>query len=101
MRRVLDMKQTEFAKAMDLTAETVSRWENDTRGLGTASEKLARHNICALLYKEARGRPYDPAVIAHMAFTSLGEGESLPPIEMVRVYVSADGPQTESWGQAA
>src|SRR5215813_991162 len=28
---------------------------------------------------------YDPAVIAHMEFTTLPEGKTLPPIRMVRV----------------
>jgi DNA-binding transcriptional regulator YiaG len=102
MRRVLDMNQAEFAKAMELTAaETVSRWENDARGVGGACEKLVRHNVCALLYKEARGTPYDPAVIALMEFASLPEGSRIPPIEMVRVRMHHDSRQADSWGEAA
>jgi DNA-binding transcriptional regulator YiaG len=101
LRRVLDMKQTEFAKAMDLAPESVSRWENDARGIGGACEKLVRHNVCALLHKDAKGRPYDPAIIAHMEFSSLEEGESLPPIELVRVRVPDDSPDAEGWSEMA
>jgi DNA-binding transcriptional regulator YiaG len=101
LRRVLDMTQVDFAKAMDLTAETVSRWENDARGLGLACEKLVRHNVCALIYKETRGRPYDASVIANMQFRVLKEGKSLPPIEMVRVRVPDNDERENEWGQLA
>lgn len=102
LRRVLDMTQVKFAEAMELSAETVSRWENDARGVGGACEKLVRHNICALLYKDAKGRPYDPAVIANMRIVELAEGTVLPPIEMVRVRISttADA-DSDSWGEMA
>ena len=106
LRRVMDMTQKEFAEAMELTPETVSRWENDVRGVGGMCEKLVRHNICALLYKAARARPYDPAVIAHMRFEALPEGGTLPPIEMVRVRIenpnTSDGEDiTNGWAMAA
>jgi DNA-binding transcriptional regulator YiaG len=101
-RRVLDMTQVDFGKAMDLAAETVSRWENDKHeGKGEACERLLRHNVCALLYKDARGRPYDPAVITKMHFTALAEGENLPPLRMVRVRIQTDSPQTDGWGEMA
>lgn len=101
-RRVLDMTQTEFAKAMELGGESVSRWENDARGVGAMCEKLLRHNVCALLYKDAKGRPYDPAVITHMTFTVLPDGETLPPIEMVRVRAQNDArPDDGDWGEMA
>ncbi len=105
LRRVLDMTQPEFAKAMDLAAESVSRWETDARGVGIACEKLVRHNTCALLYKDTRGSQYDPAVIAHMQFVTLPEGETLPPIEMVRVRVQTDTASPDvaanGWAMAA
>jgi DNA-binding transcriptional regulator YiaG len=103
LRRVLDMTQVEFASAMDLAPETVSRWETDARGIGGGCEKLVRHNICALLYKDAKGRPYDPAVIANMRVVELPEGTVLPPIEMIRVRLetaSAD-PDAGGWGERA
>jgi DNA-binding XRE family transcriptional regulator len=100
LRRVLDMTQVEFAKAMELVPESVSRWETDARGIGSAGEKLVRHNICALLYKDAKARPYDPAVITNMRIVALAAGTVLPPIEMVRVRVSTD-PGGDSWGEMA
>jgi DNA-binding transcriptional regulator YiaG len=102
VRRALDMTQVEFASAMDLTPETVSRWETNARGVGGACEKLTRHNACALLSKIARGRPYDPEVIAKMEFVELPEGRNLPPIEMVRVRVTDhDAVDGDGWGEMA
>ena len=102
MRRVLDMTQADFARAMDLSSETVSRWENDVRGVGGACEKLVRHNVCALIYKETRGLPYDASVITNMQFKSRKEGERMLPIAMVRVRAaqSADA-RDDEWGQLA
>jgi DNA-binding XRE family transcriptional regulator len=101
LRRVLDMTQVDFAKAMDLRPETVSRWENDTPGVGGACEKLTRHNVCALLSKMARGRSYDPADIAKMELVEPTEGYELPPIEMVRVRVSSPTHDADGWGEMA
>jgi DNA-binding transcriptional regulator YiaG len=103
LRRVLDMTQVEFAKAMDLAPESVSRWETDARGIGGACEKLVRHNICALLYKEARGRPYDPAVITNMHIVELPANAVLPPIEMVRVRLETASMDADAggWGERA
>jgi DNA-binding transcriptional regulator YiaG len=47
------MTQKDFANAMELSHEHVSRWENDHKGLGGAGEKLVRHNVCALLHKRS------------------------------------------------
>jgi hypothetical protein len=41
-----------------------------------------RSTIPAPKHKDAKGRPYEPAVIAHMDSTPLPEGETLPPIEI-------------------
>lgn len=72
IRKALDMKQKDFAAAMDLSPEHVSRWENDHNGIGGASEKLVRHNICALLSDGAF--EYDPKAIASMIFVPFPEG---------------------------
>jgi putative zinc finger/helix-turn-helix YgiT family protein len=100
IRHAMDMTQKEFAAAMDLSAEHVSRWENDHTGIGIASEKLLRHNVCALLQK-AGACDYNPADIANMQFVSLRNGEVLPPIEMVRVRIKNRNEQEDTWDRAA
>jgi putative zinc finger/helix-turn-helix YgiT family protein len=101
MRRALDMTQAEFAKRMDLSPETVSRWETGARGTGSASEKLLRHNLCALLYKDVLALDYDPSVITNMQFEELEEGVQPEPMEMHRVLVKHDHHTTNAWDVAA
>lgn len=101
MRRALDMTQTQFGEAMDLTPESVSRWETGARGTGCASEKLMRHNLCALLYKDVLALDYDPKVIADMRFAELKEGKTMPPMEMHRVLVKHDHQTTNVWDAKA
>jgi transcriptional regulator with XRE-family HTH domain len=97
MRRALDMTQVEFGKVMDLTAEHVSRWETGARGIGSATEKLTRHNLCALLYKDVLALDYDPSVIANMEFVEPEEGAQGQPLEMHRVLVKHDHQTTNAW----
>jgi putative zinc finger/helix-turn-helix YgiT family protein len=99
MRRALDMTQQAFAEAMELAPETVSRWENDVPGIGGMSEKLVRHNICALLYKHTIGLHYDPQVIADMRFTT--PGSAVSPIIMERVRVKQNCEHEDAWDMAA
>jgi putative zinc finger/helix-turn-helix YgiT family protein len=100
IRRALDMTQKEFAKAMELSPEHVSRWENDHKGLGGAGEKLVRHNVCALLQKEDVCE-YDPKAIANMVFEPFPD-EGLPPVEMVRVRNQHRKEEEETmWSEAA
>ena len=49
MRKALEMTGREFAETMDITPETLSRWERDAQGVGGYGEKLLRHNVCTLL----------------------------------------------------
>ncbi len=100
IRRALDLTQKEFAEKMDLTAEHISRWENDHKGIGGGSEKLMRHNVCALLHREGVCE-YDPKAIVNMHVTE-APPEGLPPVEMVRVRIPHKLDDDESmWSEAA
>ena len=102
MRRVLDMTQKDFAEKMDLSAEHVSRWENDRNpnGVGGMSEKLVRHNVCALLHKDGVC-DYDPKAIVNLQLTPAPEN-GIAPLGFVRVRrpADADGDNT-AWSEAA
>lgn len=98
IRRALDMSQKEFAEKMDLSAEYVSRWENDHKGIGGASEKLVRHNVCALLSDGSS--EYDAKAIANLQFVPYPEG-GLAPIEMVRVRAHRQSEDDTMWSEAA
>jgi DNA-binding transcriptional regulator YiaG len=101
MRRALDMTQAEFAEKMDLAVETVSRWETGARGTGCTSEKLLRHNLCALLYKNVLALDYDPRVITNMRFLEQVDDAPKVFMEMRRVLVKHDHHTTNAWDMAA
>lgn len=97
LRRALDMSQRLFAEAMQMTVETVSRWENDARGVGGMSEMLVRHNVCALMHDVDPAIEYDPLMITRMRFRELAEGQALPPIAFSRIQVRHDHRREEAW----
>lgn len=103
IRRALDMTQKEFAEKMDLSPEHVSRWENDKNpgGAGEMSEKLVRHNVCALLQIEGI-YDYDPKIIANMQLRPAPE-TGIAPIKMMRRRVQHDEAEGEdsAWNEAA
>ena len=100
MRRALDMTQQEFAGAMEITVETVSRWETG-RPAGGMAEKLVRHNVCALLHGQVPAVEYDPATITHMRIIPRAEDQALRPIEFGRVVVKHDHKREQAWDSLA
>ena len=99
IRKALDMNGREFAQAMELTPETVSRWENGVPGVGGYVEKLLRHNVCALLHSKTPAIVYDPVSITHMRIINTPEGFVLPTLEFRRVLVKDKRDTEETWGQ--
>jgi putative zinc finger/helix-turn-helix YgiT family protein len=99
LRRALDMSQQEFAGAMEIRPETVSRWENEVPGTGGMTEKLVRHNVCALLHELVPAIDYQPAQIARMRLRPLEEGESLPVFQFERVIVKYDHRREAAWDE--
>ncbi len=79
------------------SAETISRWENNVRGISGTIEKLLRHNICALLYKSVPAAEYDPEVVTHMRFRPLDPDVTLPPIVVDRVLIKHDHRRAQGW----
>lgn len=97
MRLALDMTGRDFAKIMELTPETVSRWENGERGIGGYSEKLLRHNMCALLHAQVPAIEYDPVDITKMAIMNAPEDFRLPPLEFRRIVLKENRETEEAW----
>jgi transcriptional regulator with XRE-family HTH domain len=97
LRLALDMTGREFADAMELAPETVSRWENGGRGVGGYSEKLLRHNICALLHNQVSAIDYEPADITRMRVLNAPEDFELPPLEFRRVVMKENHETAEAW----
>jgi DNA-binding transcriptional regulator YiaG len=91
-RRALDMKQADFAAAMDITIETLSRWENAARGIAISSEKLMRHNVCALLHSKVPFH-FDPAVLVRMKLVEA----QVPVLKFELTKFKTDHQVTQGW----
>ncbi len=101
MRRAVGMKQKEFADAMSVAPETVSRWESGARGMGDHSEKSIRMGVCALLKERNPHVDCNVADILRMQIGVLAEGESLPIPNIESVILKKDGERERVWDMAA
>ena len=96
MRRALDMNQKEFAQAMGLSPEMMNRWENG-RGAGEMTEKLLRHNVCALLRVHVPAADCDPADITRMRIKRIPDDMVLPPVRVQRIMMKRDHQRENTW----
>lgn len=98
MRRALGMTQRDFAAAMEVTPETVSRWEREGgAGAGGYAEKLVRYGVCSLLKEHVPHIDVDTAVITKMQVYRLPEGETLPIPEIERVVMGRGKERETVW----
>lgn len=98
MRRALDMSQKDFANAMEVAPETVSRWEkHGGEGVGSFAEKSVRYGVCALLLKELPHIKLDLADITNMKIRRLVDGEPMPVPVVERIAVRANGSLERYW----
>lgn len=53
MRKAMEMPAKEVAKVLDVSEETISRWENEHQPIGGANEKIFRYLACKMLENRA------------------------------------------------
>lgn len=96
MRMALGMSGREFAAAMRMQPETISRWENG-QALGGYADSLLRHNVCALLHRKMPSLDYDPADIVAMDIQDTA-ADQVPPMPVFRrVIVKHDRQHANVW----
>ena len=97
-RAALDMNSKAFAEVMQLTPETVSRWEAENgKGVGHSSETSVRLCVLSLLREQAPFIACNPADIVRMRARPLAEGEALPVLTFERVKVREGGNSRVIW----
>ena len=97
-RAALDMNSKAFAEVMQLTPETVSRWEAENgKGVGHSSETSVRLCVLSLLREQAPFIACNPADIVRMRARPLAEGEALPVLTFERVKVREGGRSRVIW----
>lgn len=98
MRRALDMTQRDFATAMDVTPETISRWEREGgAGVGGYAEKLVRYGVCSLLKEHVPHVDVDMAAITRMQVYQLPDGEVMPIPVIERVKLGRGKERETVW----
>lgn len=97
MRRAVGMKQKEFAEAMSVAPETISRWESGAQGMGDHSEKSVRMGVVALLQEANPHIELNVADILRMSIRVLQPGETLPVPTIESVVVKKDGERERVW----
>jgi DNA-binding XRE family transcriptional regulator len=101
MRRAVRMNQKEFAEAMSVAPETISRWESGAQGIGDHSEKSVRMGVCALLHERNPHVTCNVADILRMEIRILQPGEPMPIPIVESVIVKKDGERERVWDMAA
>ena len=96
MRMALGMSGREFAAAMHMQPETISRWENG-QALGGYADSLLRHNACALLHRKMPSLDYDPADIVAMDIIDMPADQAPPMPIFRRVIVKHDHRLASVW----
>lgn len=76
LRKVLEISAKEFADLLEVSQETVSRWENGKAPIGPANEKLLRLMTAHGLQKNAPGVAWDPAELSRMKVSSVRDAKS-------------------------
>ena len=97
MRRVLDMTQKQFAAALEIeNAETISRWENSTKGMGGYTEKLIRALIVMTLAPQVPGVRVPPDAVLRLQIQQRAP-DQWPEIVLERIKMRQDGDLSMEW----
>ena len=89
LRSALDKTSSEIAAMIDVTVETVSRWENDRAPIPPSSEKLIRYFVGSLLEDEAPAVFFDQRKVAEMKIRAIVP-EEMPPMGFERVSLKVE-----------
>ena len=102
LRKVLDLKASSLAQALEVTPETISRWENDQRPINSSSEKLLRMIVAFNLLDDVEGIDFDLKVFADMKTKGFRseEDEFVMEFELMKVRDSKSRTTKEVYGQA-
>jgi transcriptional regulator with XRE-family HTH domain len=82
LRKSLEITGKALAEILNVTAETISRWENDKEPIGPNSELLLRAHV-AIQLKERTAIPFDLKQIIEMKIESACMPKDKPIIQLI------------------
>jgi len=74
----MEISAKEFAECLEVSQETVSRWENDKAPMGPANEKLLRLMTAYTMNEKAPGVPWSAEEIGRMKVLPVRDVKSQP-----------------------
>ena len=77
MRKAMEMPAKEVAKLLDVSEETISRWENDHQPIGGANEKMFRYLACKVLADAAPAIQWGIDAIMELEIAARINGEEV------------------------
>jgi transcriptional regulator with XRE-family HTH domain len=84
LRKAIELSAKDFARVLEVSQETLSRWENDKAPIGPANEKLLRIVVGLTLAEKAPGIFFDPEQVTSMKIRSVRDSDAPPLLALCR-----------------
>jgi putative zinc finger/helix-turn-helix YgiT family protein len=97
MRKSMEVSAKELAELLEVSQETVSRWENDRAPMGSANEKLLRLMTLFKLAEHAPGVHARPGEVSRMKVPAVSEPGKKLTMTMSYVQALIDKDKVLSW----
>ena len=101
LRKACQLTAKDLADLLQVTPETVSRWENGKAPVGPSNEKLLRIHVGLTLADSAPGVPFDQNEIIRLRIMAVYEPNSLPKLVFSRIPMLKKQQTEEVWLKAA
>ena len=101
LRKACELTAKELAELLQVTAETVSRWENGKAPIGPSTEKLLRIHVGLALKERAPGVQFDQNEIVRLKITAVYETTAVPKMVFRRLPMVNKAQAEEVWLKAA
>ena len=104
LRKALNITARELADRLEVSPETISRWENGKDVIGPANEKLLRLIVGDALTSDAPAIDFDPDAIINMRveIARSADGEDRAPMCFERIRFKRPAhPKEDQWDAAA
>jgi putative zinc finger/helix-turn-helix YgiT family protein len=85
LRKAMELNAKDLAELLEVTPESVSRWENGKAVIGPSNEKLLRINVGLRLSERAPGVNFDQNEVANMKIQAAFVAETLPKLMFKRI----------------
>lgn len=95
LRKALELKAVDLAEHLDVTPETLSRWENGKDAISTNAERLLRLRVVRALREKAPGVPATLDDVLDMKFLSVRVVSEPATMMFKRLLVLGENKRTE------